>query len=81
MQRTKTSLRIFYFALKTNKYCVIIFISRYIKETSIMDISKIDKNFDIGKNIPVDDAVWYNVAEEPFTLYGGFYDEKGCLYC
>ena len=46
-----------------------------------MDISKIDKNFDIGKGIPIDDAIWYNEAEEPFTLYGGFYDEKGCLYC
>lgn len=34
-----------------------------------MDISKIDKNFDIGKGIPVDDAIWYNAAEEPFTLY------------
>ena len=42
-----------------------------------MDISKIDKNFDIGKNIPVDDVVWYNAVEVPFTLYGGFHDEEG----
>ncbi len=42
-----------------------------------MDISKIDKNFKISKNIPVDDVVWYNATEEPFTLYGGFHDEKG----
>lgn len=37
-----------------------------------MDISKIDKNFNLDNNIPEDDVVWYNVAEAPFKLYGGF---------
>lgn len=42
-----------------------------------MDISKIDKNFNLDNNIPEEDVEWYNVAETPFKLYGGFYsDEK-----
>ena len=44
-----------------------------------MDISKIDKNFDINNKIPVDDVEWYNASEAPFVLYGGMHDEKG--YC
>ncbi len=47
------------------------------KEVNFMDISKIDKNFITSKNIPVDDVVWYDAAEEPFTLYGGFHNKKG----
>ena len=42
-----------------------------------MHISKIDKNFDINNTIPEKDVVWYDASKEPFTLYGGFYDEKG----
>ena len=42
-----------------------------------MDISKIDKNFILDANIPVDDLAWYNADEVPFSLYGGFHDENG----
>ena len=38
-----------------------------------MDISKLDKNFNVDNNIPEDDVVWYNLAEAPFKLNGGQY--------
>ena len=44
-----------------------------------MDVSKIDKNFNLDNNIPEDDVVWYNVAETPFRLHGGLYTEQGYL--
>lgn len=44
-----------------------------------MDISKLDKNFNVDNNIPEDDVVWYNLAEAPFKLYGGQYTKDG--YC
>lgn len=42
-----------------------------------MDIAKIDKNFKLDIDIPEKDVQWFNAAEDPFTLYGGFVDEKG----
>ena len=44
-----------------------------------MDISKIDKNFNLDNNIPENDVVWYNVAEAPFKLYGGLHTAQGYL--
>ena len=37
-----------------------------------MDISKIDKNFDIKTSIDKEDIVWLDAADEPFKLYGAY---------
>ncbi len=39
------------------------------------DISKIDKNFAIKTKIDKDDIVFRNVLEEPFKVYGVFYED------
>lgn len=40
-----------------------------------MDVSEIDKNFEIGKP-SVFDAVVYDASKPPFTTYGGFSEEQ-----
>lgn len=39
-----------------------------------MDISKVDKNFKVETNINKSDVKFYDVKEEPFKLYGVFYE-------
>ncbi len=39
------------------------------------DISKIDKNFEVKKNIGKEDVVFKNALEEPFKIYGIFYQD------
>lgn len=39
-----------------------------------MDITKIDKNFKIETKIGKDDIVFFSANEEPFTLYGVFFE-------
>ena len=41
------------------------------------DISKIDKNFVVDTELNAPDIVFYDVKENPFCLYGVFYDD-GC---
>lgn len=40
-----------------------------------MDIKNIDKNF-IAENVKEPDVVWHSVKEDPFKIYGVFYDEE-----
>ncbi len=38
----------------------------------MIDLSKIDKNFEIGKNINKEDVEFYNIDKSPFKIYGVF---------
>ena len=39
-----------------------------------MDISRIDKNFKVETKINKSDIVFYDVKNEPFTVYGVIYE-------
>lgn len=44
-----------------------------------MDIKKIDKNFDTSFTLP-QDAEWFNVLEQPFSIHGVFYSKEEGLF-
>ena len=38
------------------------------------NISQIDRNFEVKTKLKLDNAVFYDALEEPFSLYGVFYE-------
>ena len=39
------------------------------------DVSKIDRNFEVKTDLQVDNIKFYSVLQEPFKIYGVFYDD------
>jgi len=40
-----------------------------------MDISKVDKNFDLTFTVP-EDIQWFSIREQPFAIHGITYSEE-----